>query len=68
MLPRADMSGREVNSEGHDLIKFTGGQPDLLDLLELQQNRFCHLISISGPPSSQGSQADQSDTGQIIHI
>ena len=65
MLPRADMSGREVHSEGHDLIKFTGGQPDLL---ELQQNGFRHLISISVPPSSQGSQAGQSDTGQIIHV
>ena len=62
------MSGREVHSEGHDLIKFTGGQPDLLELLELQQNRFRHLISISVPPSSQGSQAGQSDTGQIIHV
>ena len=29
MLPRADMSGREVNSERDDLIKFTGGQSDL---------------------------------------
>ena len=41
MLPRADMSGREVNSEGHDLIKFTGGQPDLdvfpRQLLELEK-------------------------------
>ena len=63
MLPRADMSGREVNSEGHDLIKFTGGQPDLVELLELLENG-----SISVPPSSQGSQAGQSDTGQIIHV
>ena len=41
MLPRADMSGREVNSDGHDLIKFTGGQADL-DVfprqLELKKN------------------------------
>ena len=29
MLPRADMSGREVNSDGDDLIKFAGGQSDL---------------------------------------
>ena len=59
------MSGREVNSEGHDLIKFTGGQPDLdvfpRQLVELEKTS-------SAPPSSQGSQAAKSDTAQMIHI
>ena len=68
MLPRADMSSREVNSEGHDLIKLTGGQSNLgLFPRQLEKKWFCNFLS-SSAPSSQGSEAGMSDTGQIIHV